>query len=127
MTKFVSKFSAMPAFRMHGAVTSQDIINAEHQLKLTFSDEYREYLLAFGCASVYGHELTGLTDIQRLNVVTQTLKERQSNPHITNDLYVIEVTNIDGIIIWQSSTGKIFESIYDSTPTLIHKSLYDYI
>lgn len=127
ITRIVAKLSSMPAFRMQKSSTPGEIIRAEQQLKLTFSKEYQEYLLAFGVASVFGHELTGITKTKRLNVVEQTIAERNRNSNVSDDLYIIEVTNIDGIVIWQKSSGEIYKTIYDGPPMLICSSLSDYI
>lgn len=127
MKKIVEKLKGKEYFHSLTGATEAEIRASEQALGLTFAEDYRDYLKEFGLASYQGHELTGLINSPRLNVVTQTLEERRNNPHIANDLYVIEVANIDGIIIWQTSTGEIFETVYDSVPTLIHQSLYDYI
>lgn len=108
-------------------VTEDEIRVAEQTLGLSFAKEYRTYLQAFGLASFQGHELTGIIKSPRLSVVAQTIAERNNNPHIPDDMYVIEIANIDGIVIWQGSTGEIFETIYDGVPTLICKSFSEYI
>ena len=107
--------------------TEEEICAAEQALGLTFAEQYRDYLKAFGLASFQGHELTGIIKSQRLNVVAQTNLAKEANSHIPDDFYAIEIANIDGIIIWQKSTGEIFETIYDDAPSQICKSLSDYI
>lgn len=108
-------------------VTEEEIKAAEHTLGLTFAKDYRAYLQTFGLASFQGHELTGIIKSPRLSVLAQTAAERSNNPHVPDDLYVIEITNIDGIVIWQKSTGEIFKTVFNSAPMLIYKSLADYI
>ena len=108
-------------------VTEDEIKAAEQTLGLSFTKEYRAYLQAFGLASFQGHELTGIIKSPRLSVIAQTVAERNNNAHIPDDMYVIEIANIDGIVIWQGSTGEIFETIYDGVPTLICKSFSEYI
>lgn len=108
-------------------VTEEEIKVAEQTLGLSFAKEYRVYLQEFGLASFYGHELTGIIKSPRLSVIEQTVAERNNNSHISDDMYVIEVANIDGIVIWQKSTGEIFETIYDGVPVLICKSFSEYI
>ncbi|WP_300698805.1 SMI1/KNR4 family protein [uncultured Phocaeicola sp.] len=108
-------------------VTEDEIRAAEQTLGLSFTKEYRAYLQAFGLASFQGHELTGIIKSPRLSVIAQTVAERNNNAHIPDDMYVIEIANIDGIVIWQGSTGEIFETIYDGVPTLICKSFSEYI
>ncbi len=86
------------------------IKEAERMLKLEFAEEYKDYLLKFGIAAFDGHELTGITKSPRLNVVSVTLSEKLINPRINNDLYVIEETNVEEIVIWQNSKGEIYSS-----------------
>lgn len=104
-----------------------DINVAEKELDLFFSNDYKEYLLQYGLISYDNHELTGLCSSQRLNVVYATKEERKNNPHIPIDYYVIERTNIDGIVIWQSSNGEVFQTYPNSNPEKIANSLSEYI
>jgi len=117
----------MRAFSMTMTVPEENIAAAEEELKLSFSVEYREYLLAFGCASVYGHELTGLGASERLDVVAVTEEERRFCPSIPNGFYVVEQTHFDDIVIWQSESGEIFRTCCDSQPVKIFDSLYEYL
>ena len=41
--------------------------------------------------------------------------------------YVIEQTHIDGIVIWQSASGAIFQTILGSKTRKIYESLPKYI
>lgn len=104
-----------------------DINVAKKELDLFFSNDYKEYLLQYGLISYDNHELTGLCSSQRLNVVYATKEERKNNPHIPIDYYVIEQTNIDGIVIWQSSNGEVFQTYPNSNPEKIANSLSEYI
>ena len=103
------------------------INNAEKQLGTTFSREYREYLHAFGDASVNGHEITGITDSKRIDVVSVTLEERERNPSVPIALYVVEQTHIDRIVIWQHADGSIYQTIPGVGPKKIYDCLYDYV
>ena len=73
-----------------------------------------------------GHELTGLGASSRLNVVDVTLEERQRNLNISPDWYVIEQTNIDGMVIWQSETGEIYQAVNEAGKKICG-SLMEYI
>jgi hypothetical protein len=42
-------------------------------------------------------------------------------------LYVIEELGIDGITIWQSGTGEIYQSVSGEVPYVIYKSFLEYI
>lgn len=116
-----------PFFKSYVSGTKEDIINAEEKLKLCFSEEYKKYLTAYGFVTYEGHELTGICKSKRLNVVDVTLDERNITPYIPNDWYVIEQLNIDGIAIWQSSTGEIFQTAPNTNPKKICNSLAEYI
>ena len=117
----------MEAFHMRTSASVEQITAAETELGLGFAPEYREYLLAFGCASVYGHELTGICSVGRLDVVAVTQEERGYCPDIPTDMYVVEQTHYDDIVIWQASSGEIYQTRCDSQPVKIFDSLYDYL
>ena len=110
-----------------GASTEQ-IDAASKALGLDFAEDYMSYLQEFGLAFVNGHELTGIGIIPRNDVVSVTLEKRKL-PHVNpvpEDWYVIEDTNIDNIIIWQSTKG----SIYMESPGAIKQicnSMAEYI
>ena len=127
MEIIIDKLKEKACFCSLKGVTEDEIRAAEQTLGLSFTKEYRAYLQAFGLASFQGHELTGIIKSPRLSVIAQTVAERNNNAHIPDDMYVIEIANIDGIVIWQGSTGEIFETIYDGVPTLICKSFSEYI
>ncbi|MDE6995014.1 MAG: SMI1/KNR4 family protein [Lachnospiraceae bacterium] len=127
MESIIDKLKEKACFCSLKGVTEEEIRVAEQILGLSFSKEYRAYLRAFGLASFQGHELTGIIKSPRLSVIAQTIAERNNSPHIPDDMYVIEIANINGIVIWQGSTGEIFETICDGVPTLICKSFGEYI
>ena len=103
------------------------IIQCENDLKLKFSAEYKEYLKEFGNVEINSSELTGITKIKRLDVVVVTKEARGYNNNVLDDLYVIEQTNIDGIITWQDKDGFIYETRGLSSPEKICDSLQQYI
>ncbi len=107
-------------------VSEEEIYNAEEILSLKFAKEYKDYLSEFAYAVFDGHELTGICKISRLNVVDVTLEERNYN-NVPNDWYVIEQANIDGIVIWQSKTGEIYQTAPNSEPIKLCDSLSEYI
>ena len=120
--------SKKPAFLYTGPATHEDIEKAEAALQLRFSKEYKEYLQQFGVATFQGHELTGITKSNRLNVVSVTEKEREKMPTIPNSFYVLEEAHIDGIVIWQIVSGEVFQTQYGTAEVkLLYKSLVDYI
>ena len=123
----VEKIKLISPLYFVGRVSSDKIKEEETILNLSFSEEYKQYLVAFGEASFNGHEFTGITTIERLNVVNVTLEERKNNPKVPSNFYVIEQANIDGIVIWQLETGEIYQTAPNSEPIKLCDSLSEYM
>lgn len=60
--------SSADLYRLTG-VSVERIKLAEELLNVEFTNEYKEYLSAFGVASANAHEFTGICQSPRLNVV----------------------------------------------------------
>lgn len=127
MTEIIDVFKSQKCFRCRTGATEKQIKEAENKLGLTFSDEYKAYLLEFGCVSMYEHEFTGLNCSKRLDVVEVTLEQRDFISNIPLDLYVIEEANIDGIIICQNNSGEVFCVSPNSVPNKISNSFEQYV
>lgn len=54
-------------------------------------------------------------------------REWEVNDKIPHNLYVVENVGIDGIIVWQDETGKIYESSPNHEAKQITGSLAEYI
>lgn len=108
MSEIVKALKQKKFYTAGKGCTEEDIINAEKALRVKFSKEYREYVLACGSASYEGHELTGIEKTPRLDVVAVTKEARELNKEVPADWYVIEDTNMDGVLIWQDSTGAVY-------------------
>ena len=106
--------------------TDAEIESAEKQLGVEFAPDYRCYLKEIGLACFDGHELTGICKSSRLNIVDVTSAQREQYPE-AGFWYVIEETNIDGIIIWQSPTGAIYKTAPGIKSRKIYDSLTEYI
>lgn len=104
-----------------------EIVRAENKLGLKFSSEYCDYLAKFGVATIQGHEFTGICNSNRLSVVDVTLNERNKYSEIPLDWYVIERTNIDGIVVWQATNGTIFQSAPNQRVNKLCGSFTEYI
>lgn len=122
MTSLIDTMKSKPYFYCSGGVNEQSISEAEELLHLKFAEDYKTYLLNIGCASFDSHELTGLNIGPRLNVINVT-----QNYDLKEMIYVIEELNIDGIIIGQNSSGKVFMISNEGTFSLIAESLLEYI
>ena len=113
-------------FYCEEGASAEQITKAENALGLEFADEYKEYLHLFGSVSCGGHELTGISKDERLDVIEVTRRNRVTHPDIPHDLYVIEETHIDGIVIWQVNSGEIFYTEENDIPIKVYKSFSEY-
>lgn len=127
MTKIVDLINSLPDMLALSPATEVQITDAELQLRVRFAEEYKEYLAAFGAIMAEGIELTGIAKAEHRNVVSITKKERKLNPKVPNTLYVIENTCVDGIIMWQDTTGVVYQTMPNSAPKKIAVSLEEYI
>ena len=74
-----------------------------------------------------GIELSGIAKSEHRNVVSLTKKERELNSKVPYNMYVIENTGVDGIIIWQDTNGTVYQTQPNIAPRPIAASLADYI
>ena len=102
------------------------ITDAELQLRVSFAEEYKDYLSEFGAIMADGIELSGIAKAEHRNVVALTKKERELNPKVPNTMYVIENTCVDGIIIWQDTKGDIYQTQPNMEPKKIADSMAEY-
>ena len=126
MSTIVEALKGKSDFFCEKGASEEEIRNAEASLGLCFADDYKLYLQHYGSVSCGGHELTGISVDKSLDVVLVTKQNLSKNPAITIPLYVVEETHIDGIVIWQASTGEIFQSEYKSAPIKVFDSLVEY-
>lgn len=127
MASIVDVINSLPDLLSMKAATTIEITDAELQLKVSFSDEYKEYLSAFGSIIADGIELSGIAKSEHRSVVFLTKKGWELNPKVPHNMYVIENTCVDGIIIWQDATGFVYQTNPNSAPKKIAHSLEDYI
>ena len=127
MSAIIEAFTSTSSFLSGEGVSQDRIMQAEAELRLQFSDEYREYLSLWGIAAFDGHELTGITESCRLDVVTATTKAKKRYPMLPANLYVIEETNIEEVIVLQDTTGTIYGIGPNHQLEVIDSSLSDYI
>lgn len=107
--------------------TTEAVENVEKELGLSLAEEYKEYLLNYGAIMADDIELTGIAKSKNRDVVQVTRREWEANEKIPHNLYVVENVGIEGIIIWQDETGKIYESSPNHEPKKIAESLAEYI
>lgn len=110
-----------------GPVSLEKIREAENKLNLKFAPDYFEYLQNYGCLSARGIDLTGITKNKEQNVITVTQREKEYNPYIPDNQYVIENLGIGGIIILQDNSGTVYVTAHKMVPKKIHETLAEYI
>ena len=106
--------------------TDAEIAEAEKELGIKFAKDYHEYLKKIGLACFAGHELTGLTNTDRLNVVSVTKELRKQSEEICALWYVVEDVGLDGIIIWQNSDGALYATAPYTNAKMVADSLAEY-
>lgn len=124
---FCDHLKSLPDILHLEPATEEAIKCAEDKLGVSFSCEYKTYLLVLGTAAAGTHEFTGLSVSPRLNVVDVTLKERQKYNHECDSVYVVEQLHIDDMVIWQSQDGKVYQSMPGSHLVEIASSLAEYL
>lgn len=127
MSEFIEVMRNRPHFYAEKGVSTLQIEHAEKLLELKFALDFKECLYEFGAVSVDGHDFTGFSADKYLDVVDVTLSEREKNPNIPKDWYVIEQANIDGIVIWQNQKGEIFQTQPYRENIKIANSIVEYI
>lgn len=111
----------------YSPVARETVNQAEKELQLSFASEYVEYVMAYGIAIFDGHELTGICDGKRLDVVRNTMEQRRLNSFVPMDWYVVECLDIDGIVVWQDKAGKVYQTAPNGTTNLMSESLVEYL
>lgn len=127
MLNIINLIKSLPNLLRANPATTSQIIAAETELNLCFSDEYKKYLSTFGAIIAHGIELSGISKADHQNVITLTKREWELNPKVPLSMYVVENPCIDGIIIWQNADGKIYQSRPGKGPIQIANSLAEYI
>lgn len=109
-----------------GNISEKNIKEAELILNIRFASDYRMIIKEYGAVTFSGHELTGICNSKRLNVVDVTKEERKYNK-VPEDWYVIEQANIDDIVIWQDTNGVVYQTMPNKKPIKLCNSLLEYI
>ena len=105
----------------------EEIDDAERQLALSFSSDYRELLSTVGACICFGHEINGITDEPNLNVISTTEEARKQISQVPHSWYVIEDTHMDGILILQNKNGLIYQIAPGIMPMKIADNLESYL
>ena len=127
MANIIEVMKSIPDYIGSNGRSEREIVVAEKSLGTKFAPDYRLYLKEIGLACFDGHELTGITNNARLSVVAVTEQERAANPNIPSSWYVVEQTGFDGIVIWQTPKGDVYEAISGTICKKNYKTLEDYL
>ncbi len=125
ITEFIKEKSGV---LFTGGVSVEKILEAENKLGVHFSEEYKEFLREFGAASFGDHEILGLGSSERLDVVASTIAEREKNAGCCfQKWYIVEMTGVDGIVIWQNRKGEVFINSCGRRPKKTALSIEEYL
>ena len=127
MSKIIEAINSLENLLPLKSASVEDVENVEIELALPLAEEYKEYLLEFGAIMADDIELTGIAKSKNRDVVQVTKREWAANNKIKHNLYVVENLDIDGIIIWQDGSGKVYESSPNHGATKIADSLAEYL
>jgi hypothetical protein len=116
-------------FKMHITMGASNalILEAERQLHVKFSPDYKEYLARFGALSFGSTELTGLNIDSYANVVSVTLNEIHRNNRFPAGHIVVENTGIEGMLVIQSEDGIVHEWSNEGGFGAKYPGLYAYL
>lgn len=123
----IEGLAGLPGFSGFAPASEAAVAEAELALGLRFSSDFRSVLLEYGCIETDGHELTGLIDSKRLDVVRVTKDMRSIYKALGPYSYVIEDTYVDGVIVCQDSSGSIFQLDLSGSLKKIASSLVEYL
>lgn len=127
MNDIIKAMMKLPEFFGLSGVSDDQISAAEQKLNTHFAPDYRAYLSAYGIASANGHEMTGICPSPRLNVVNVTKEMLSIHSGALADWYVIEQANIDGIVVWQTPDGVLYQTQPGMKATKLCSGLLDYL
>ena len=125
--RFVELIKTYDDFIALSAISDDKIEQAERILELRFADEYREFISSYGSACANGHEFLGIGESEQTGIVKSTIKEKEKNPNVSSDMYLIENYGIDSLKIWQNSKGELFQTVGKGVPIRIDIGLCEFV
>ena len=126
MEKIIQTIESLPKKRFTGAVSDELIVNAEKQLGVSFSPEYKVFLKSFGSLLAKGEEIIGVTG-KNNNVVEATITARSESDNFPKGMYVISKCGVDGILLVQNPQGNVFSYQANSFLQKLGNSLSEYL
>lgn len=126
MNNIIKTIETFKRKRFTGNISTELIVNAETELGLSIASEYKKVLREFGSLCVKGEEFLGI-DSNNYDMVKATKEVRKSDENFPLDVYVIENTAIEGILIVQNNIGKIFSYMPNGKLQYLADSLEEYL
>ena len=120
--------SSLDGFSYTGKPNAELIEQAEAALGLCFAEDYKTLTAQYGAISFRGHNISGISPFPGNDVVLLTKEHRSYSNTVPSTFYVIEEAHIDGIVIWQTVSGEVYQTQFGRAEVkLLYKSLFDYI
>jgi hypothetical protein len=107
MNNIIKTIESFKRKRFTGSISTDLIHNAENELGLNLSKEYKDVLQKYGSLCIKGEEFLGI-DNDNYDIVKATKDARINDSNFPLDAYVIENTAIEGILIIQKDTCELF-------------------
>jgi len=107
MNNIIKTIESFKRKRFTGSISTDLIHNAENELGLKLSKEYKDVLQKYGSLCIKGEEFLGI-DSDNYDIVKATKDARINDSNFPLDAYVIENTAIEGILIIQKDTCELF-------------------
>ena len=126
MEKIIQTVESFKKKRFTGAVSDELISNAEKQLGVSFSAEYKTLLKTYGSLFAKGEEILGISSDNN-NVVEATMAARSESDNFPKGMYVISKCGVDGILLVQNPQGNVFSYQANSFLQKHGNSLSDYL
>lgn len=112
------------AFGLQG-IENATVQQMQSRVGVTFPEDYATFLKHYGALSVNSHEIFGHAPGSHMDVVENTLQERERTEGL-GQFVVIENTGFDGILLVMDESSRIYE--YDTkTLIAIHASFEDFL
>lgn len=126
MSEIVKKILQVPNLYKLQKCSESEVLKAQEILNVKFSAEYVDYVTNFGAISFFGTEWTGLNVEGYLNVVEETLFEREIHKNFPKDCYVVENLQMEGAVVISDAEGRIY-NYFNDEKVLICDSLTEYL
>lgn len=127
MKDVLSVIAELKGLRHLTPAKKTDVFLAECALDVRFAEDYKTYVEAYGVITARGVEITGISESPRLSVVSVTERERGYNPQFPADMYVIESSGDEGLVVAQNADGQIFYIQPGKAPKKKFGSLADFL